>query len=69
MRCNSKTLMVTPHLKVAIDSLQLLVNRNTEWIWIDQICINQNDKTSQHRLSGTDYPILIGMKIIKRRVA
>ncbi|KAF4448948.1 heterokaryon incompatibility protein [Fusarium austroafricanum] len=36
--------MITPHLKEAINALGLLTNRKTEWIWIDQICINQDDK-------------------------
>ncbi|UZP40119.1 hypothetical protein NXS19_007935 [Fusarium pseudograminearum] len=46
MRCNGQTLMLTPHLEEAIDSLRLL-ERKTEWIWIDQICINQDDKTER----------------------
>ncbi|RBR20100.1 uncharacterized protein FIESC28_05379 [Fusarium coffeatum] len=35
-------MMVTPHLKEAIGCLGT-INRDTEWIWIDQICINQED--------------------------
>ncbi|VTO88525.1 unnamed protein product [Fusarium graminearum] len=38
--------MITPHLEEAIGSLRLL-ERKTEWIWIDQICINQDDKTER----------------------
>ncbi|KAM0406525.1 hypothetical protein ACHAPZ_003289 [Fusarium culmorum] len=38
--------MITPHLEEAIDSLRSL-ERKTEWIWIDQICINQDDKTER----------------------
>ncbi|RFN46935.1 heterokaryon incompatibility protein-domain-containing protein [Fusarium flagelliforme] len=35
-------MMITPHLKEAIACLGTL-KRETEWIWIDQICINQDD--------------------------
>ncbi|KAJ4135292.1 hypothetical protein NW768_004914 [Fusarium equiseti] len=34
--------MITPHLAEAICCLRTL-KRNTEWIWIDQICIDQDD--------------------------
>ncbi|KAJ4015526.1 hypothetical protein NW752_006986 [Fusarium irregulare] len=33
---------ITPHLKEAIGCLGT-IKRDTEWIWIDQICINQED--------------------------
>ena len=42
IQCNGSTMMITPHLEEAIACLGTL-KRDTEWIWIDQICINQDD--------------------------
>ena len=42
IQCNGNTMIITPHLKEAIGCLGT-IKRDTEWIWIDQICINQED--------------------------
>ncbi|KAL3602819.1 hypothetical protein FPOAC2_07132 [Fusarium poae] len=46
IQCNGQPLMITPHLEEGLHSLRSL-QRQSEWIWIDQICINQDDKTER----------------------
>ncbi|KAF2033769.1 HET-domain-containing protein [Setomelanomma holmii] len=48
IECNGQGLSVSPGLLNALISLQSLrSNLNMEYFWIDQICINQNDKDEQ----------------------
>ncbi|KAM0228241.1 hypothetical protein ACHAPO_010889 [Fusarium lateritium] len=46
IRCNGQSLMITSHLEEGLNSLRSLQHQ-TEWIWVDQICINQDDKAER----------------------
>ncbi|PQE13296.1 heterokaryon incompatibility protein [Rutstroemia sp. NJR-2017a BVV2] len=44
LRCNGKEVLITTTLEEALLHLVALDRGNVEWIWIDQICIDQTNK-------------------------
>ncbi|KAI0103227.1 HET domain-containing protein [Nemania sp. FL0031] len=52
---DSQILYITPSLAIAIRRLQQLAVNNTKWVWIDKICIDQDnvlERAHQVRLMG-----------------
>ncbi|TPX13350.1 uncharacterized protein E0L32_006323 [Thyridium curvatum] len=43
IKCNGKEMVITFVLEEALRSLAVLDRGDVEWLWIDQVCINQSD--------------------------
>lgn len=43
IRCNGKTLLITQVLVEARQQVFMLDRNGDDWIWVDQICVNQDD--------------------------
>ncbi|KAH6661518.1 heterokaryon incompatibility protein-domain-containing protein, partial [Halenospora varia] len=44
LKCNGKEVLITTTLKEALSHLVTLDRGSAEWIWIDQICVDQTNK-------------------------
>ncbi|KAL8837898.1 MAG: hypothetical protein Q9176_005374 [Flavoplaca citrina] len=43
VRCDDQTLKVTPNLHAALSEISLKGEFSDRWLWIDAVCINQNN--------------------------